>query len=179
MRATTVRSLALAPILVLIGGCTGVPDGVSVVNGFELQRYLGAWYEIARLDHRFERGLTDVKAEYSLKDNGRIEVINRGFDTNEGEWREALGKAYAIGEAGTGRLKVSFFGPFYGAYNIIELDKQDYSYAMVSGPDRSYLWILARQRSLDQAVLDRLVKKAASLGFDTGELIYVTHGRSP
>lgn len=155
--------------------CTGVPEGVKTVDGFEVERYLGKWYEIARLDHSFERGLTNVTAEYSLRDDGGIKVINRGFNPVKNEWDEAIGKAYFVDEPDIGQLKVSFFGPFYGAYNILELDKAGYQYSLVSGPDRSYLWILARTPVLEQEIINMLVQKAESLGFPTSELIYVPH----
>jgi apolipoprotein D and lipocalin family protein len=156
-------------------GCTGVPDGVQTVSGFELERYLGTWYEIARLDHRFERGLTNVTANYSKRDDGGVSVVNRGYKPEKGEWSEATGKAYFVGAADVGQLKVSFFGPFYGAYNIMELDKDHYQYALIAGPDRDYLWILARTPTLDENVLASLVNKARSLNFPTDELIYVSH----
>lgn len=159
----------------LAAGCTGVPDGVTPVTGFDVNRYLGEWYEIARLDHGFERGLDKVTAQYSLQQDGGLRVVNRGFDTASGEWREAEGKAYFIDDPQTGRLKVSFFGPFYGAYNIIRLDHSGYRYALVCGPDTSYLWILARQPDLDKAIVAELVNFAADLGFDTSQLIYVQH----
>ena len=161
--------------VLLATGCTGLPDGVVPVSGFEVNRYLGTWYEIARLDHRFERGLEKISAHYSLREDAGIRVVNRGFNTARGEWKEAEGKAYFIGDPQTGRLKVSFFGPFYGSYNIIELDEAGYSYALVCGPDRSYLWILAREPGLDPAIVKKLVARAASLGFDTRQLIYVRH----
>ena len=166
-------------LAVLLSGCTGAPDGVKTVTGFELERYLGTWYEIARLDHRFERGMTNVTANYSLQDDGGVRVINRGFDTAKKDWREAIGKAYPVGDPSSGRLKVSFFGPFYGGYNIIELDKQDYQYALVSGPNFSYLWILSRSPKLERTVLAQLVQQAQQLGFDTSSLIYVEHGSKP
>lgn len=156
----------------LLSGCLGIPDNAEPVQGFELSRYLGTWYEIARLDHRFERGLVDVTAEYSLRDDGGVRVVNKGFDTATGEWSVAEGKAYFIDEKTTGRLKVSFFGPFYGAYNIIELDPDNYRYAMVVGPDTDYLWILARDPVLDPGIVERLVARAAALGFPVDELIY-------
>ena len=166
----------LAVVLLFFAGCTGVPDGVEVVDDLELDRYLGTWYEIARLDHSFERGLSNVTAEYGLRDDGGVSVVNRGYRAKAGEWDEARGKAYFVDEPDVGRLKVSFFGPFYGGYNIVELDKTDYSYSMVVGPNRSYLWILARSPELDAATLDALVQKADSLGFPTDELIFVEHG---
>jgi apolipoprotein D and lipocalin family protein len=157
--------------LLLLASCTGVPEGVVVVRGFQLERYLGTWHEIARLDHRFERGLTLITATYSLRDDGSVKVINRGWNAAEAKWNEAEGRAVFVGKEDEGRLKVSFFGPFYGAYNIIAL-APDYRYAMVCGPDRSYLWILARQPDLEAETMSRLVAQAKSLGFATNKLIY-------
>lgn len=162
----------LLALLAGLAGCVGIPDGVSAINGFELPRYLGTWHEIARLDHSFERGLTRVTADYSLRDDGGVKVINRGFDAKDGEWREAEGKAYFVETPNIGRLKVSFFGPFYGAYNIVELDRENYAYSLVAGPDRSYLWILAKSPRLEPATLKQLVEKAKSLGFPVDKLIY-------
>jgi apolipoprotein D and lipocalin family protein len=159
----------------LVAGCTGMPRDVTPVSDFDVDRYLGEWYEIARLDHSFERGLEKITAQYSLKPDGGLRVVNRGFDKASGQWREAEGKAYFIGDPQTGRLKVSFFGPFYGAYNIIKLDHSGYRYALVCGPDTSYLWILARTPDLDRAIVEQLVSYAAELGFDTSQLIYVQH----
>jgi len=159
----------------LQSGCTGIPDGAEVVTGFELDRYLGTWFEVARLDHRFERGMSNVTANYSLRDDGGVKVLNRGYKVAKGEWDEAAGKAYFVGDTDVGQLKVSFFGPFYGGYNILELDKDDYQYALIAGPDRGYLWILARSPNIDQDILSALVNKAENLGFPTDELIYVDH----
>ena len=158
---------------VLQSGCAGAPDGVEVVTDFELNRYLGTWYEIARLDHRFERGLSRVTANYSMRDDGGVSVVNRGYQISSEEWEEASGKAYFVGAPDIGQLKVSFFGPFYGGYNIMELDKDDYQYALVAGPNRSYLWILARSPKLDQDTLDALVNMAKKANFPTEELIYI------
>lgn len=165
----------LIGLLLSLVGCVRVPAGVTVVDDFELERYLGRWYEIARLDHSFERGLIRVSAEYSLREDGGIRVVNRGFDPVQERWREAEGRAYPVGAPGEGRLKVSFFGPFYGAYNILALDRQNYHYALVSGPSRNYLWILARQPRLDPTVLEALLEHARRLGFATDELIFVEH----
>lgn len=164
--------------LSLLCGCTGVPEGVDVVTGFDLKRYLGTWYEVARLDHRFERGLSDVTATYSLRDDGGVHVVNRGYNAVSGEWDEAVGKAYFIGDSDIGRLKVSFFGPFYGGYNIIELDNAAYQHSLVAGPDRSYLWILSRTPALDRDTLSALLTRASDLGFATDELIFVEHTRA-
>ncbi|MDX1509331.1 MAG: lipocalin family protein [Woeseiaceae bacterium] len=167
----------MALMTFLTFGCTGIPDGASVVDDFELDRYLGTWYEIARLDHRFERGMSNVTATYSLRDDGGVDVVNRGYLDKKGEWKEARGKAYFNGPSDEGRLKVSFFGPFYGAYNIIELDKAGYRYALIAGPDTDYLWILSRTPELDADIVESLVAKASSLGFNTDALIYVEHTR--
>ena len=169
MRIKPLRHLL---VVCALAGCTGVPEGVEVVDGFELDRYLGTWYEIARLDHRFERGLTHVTAEYSLKEDGGVRVVNRGLDGSA--WKESVGKAYFVENADVGRLKVSFFGPFYGGYNIAVLDA-DYQYAMVVGPSRSYLWVLARTPEMEPERLQELVDHARTLGFPVDELIYVTH----
>lgn len=158
-----------------VAACTGMPKGTSAVSGFEIDRYLGTWYELARLDHRFERGLTDVTADYMLRDDGGVRVVNRGFSTETGEWDEAVGRAYLVDSPDVGRLKVSFFGPFYGGYNILDLDIENYQYALVAGPNRSYLWILARSPDLSETIVQSLVEKARSLEFPVDELIYVSH----
>ena len=165
----------LAILAIFVTACTGAPDGVTVVTGFDLNRYLGTWYEIARLDHKFERGLSNVTATYSLRDGGGVNVINRGYNVEDQEWEEADGKAYFVGDEDVGQLKVSFFGPFYGGYNIIELDKDGYEYSMVAGPDRSYLWILSRTQTMDPDLLQGLIAKARELNFATDELIFVEH----
>jgi len=164
-----------ALFLTLQSSCSGSPDGVAVVTGFEIDRYLGTWYEVARLDHSFERGLSAVTADYSLRDDGGVHVVNRGYNEKSGEWDEAIGKAYFIGASDVGQLKVSFFGPFYGGYNIVELDKSDYQYSLVAGPDRDYLWILSRTPQMEPKILQSLVNKARKLGFATDELIFVRH----
>ena len=154
-----------------------MPDGVRPVSDFELERYLGAWYEIARLDHSFERGLSSVTAQYSKREDGGIDVLNRGYDREAGEWSEAKGKAYFVESDDIGHLKVSFFGPFYSAYGVFELD-ENYQHAWVAGHDRDYLWLLARSPSPDPKMVERFVKRAAELGYDTGELIFVDHEMS-
>jgi apolipoprotein D and lipocalin family protein len=164
----------------LLGGCMGVPDGIAVVDHVEADKYLGKWYEIVRLDHRFERGLEKVTAAYSPRDDGGIKVINRGYDPAKKEWKEAVGKAYFVDprhedKTYNGKLKVSFYGPFYGAYNIIALDKPGYGYVMVCGPDKSYLWILSRTPQLPDNIKTELIAKARQLGFATDELITMKH----
>jgi apolipoprotein D and lipocalin family protein len=159
----------------LLSACTGLPEGVEAVSDVDLDRYLGSWYEIARLDHSFERGLSRVTADYSRREDGGIKVVNRGFNVETAEWQEAEGRAYPVGDPTEGVLKVSFFGPFYGGYNIIALDRTGYQYAMVAGPNRSYLWILARTSRLEENTLTRLLEQAQSLGFAVDELIYPEH----
>lgn len=166
-------TVAIPLLAAWLAGCTGIPDGVTPVSDFELQRYLGTWYEIARLDHRFERGLSKVTAEYSMRPDGGVKVVNRGLDATSDIWKESVGKAYLLGSADTGQLKVSFFGPFYGGYNIIALEREGYQYAMVAGPNTSYLWILSRTPQLPQATVERLVEQAQKLGFPVAELIFV------
>jgi apolipoprotein D and lipocalin family protein len=170
--------LWLIAFLAVLAGCVGMPEGVRPVTGFDAERYLGTWYEIARLDHSFERGLSRVTAEYRRRDDGSIAVTNRGWSADEQRWKQAEGRALFVESPDVGYLKVSFFGPFYGAYIVFELDR-DYRHALVSGPDRSYLWLLARSPALDAATRDRLVARAAALGFDTSKLIFVDHAPRP
>lgn len=172
-----IKKFAAFIAMLLLGGCVRIPQGVAPVSDFDINRYLGLWYEIARLDHSFERGLTNVTAEYSLGEGDAVKVINRGYDPIKQQWKEAVGKAYFVESPAVGKLKVSFFGPFYGGYNIIELDQEDYAYALVCGPSLNYLWILSRTPTLDNSIVEQLVARADSLGFDTDGLIYVSHDK--
>ncbi len=165
----------IVPLLLFITGCTGIPDNIQPVKSFDADKYLGKWYEIARLDHSFERGLTNVTAEYSLLEDGGIKVLNKGFSIDENEWKDAQGKAYFVRGADEGYLKVSFFGPFYGSYIIFELDKENYQYAFVCGPDTSYLWFLSRTPQVSQQLLEHFIQEAHKLGFPADELIFVEH----
>jgi apolipoprotein D and lipocalin family protein len=170
-----VKKAMLVAAAWLLLGCVGMPDKVTPVEGFDLNRYLGKWYEIARLDHSFERGLQNVSAEYSLRDDGGVAVLNRGYSQAKDQWKEASGKAYFVREPNEGYLKVSFFGPFYGAYAIFELDLDGYQYAFVSGPSLSYLWLLARSPVPEPEIVARFIREASALGFDTDKLIFVEH----
>ncbi len=172
-RAVTAGLVLLT--IVMVAGCTGTPQGVEPVTGFDAGRYEGRWYEIMRLDHRFERGLTNVTAEYRLREDGTVNVINRGFDPRKCEWRDVEGTARFRGDPDTASLAVSFFFGISGGYHVIALDHDDYQWSMVSGPTRGYLWVLAREPELDDEILDRLVGQAAELGFPTDELIRVDH----
>ena len=170
----TVKSSLIA-CFILLSACVGIPNNIEPANNFKLKKYLGTWYEIARLDHSFERGLSQVTATYSMRNDGGVRVINRGYSKTDEKWKEAEGKAYFVKESDLGYLKVSFFGPFYGAYIIFELDHDHYQYSLVSGPNKSYLWILARTPVIDASTQKALTQKAAALSFDTNQLIYVEH----
>ena len=164
-------------LTLMLAACSKLPDGVKAINSVDANQYLGTWYEIARLDHSFERGLEQVTANYSKNTDGTIKVINRGFNTKKNAWKEAEGKAYFVDPpnadgTNTGKLKVSFFGPFYGGYNIIELDKPYYNYAMISS-GKDYLWILSRTPQLAYPIKQHLTSRAKELGYATNQLIFV------
>lgn len=170
--------LLVIGLAISISGCsTAPPEGLTSVTPFDVNRYLGKWYEIARLDHSFERGLTDVSATYSLKPDGSLEVINRGFNTKKDEWKSATGRALFTGSPNQASLKVSFFGPFYGGYHVLALDQTGYQWALVAGPDRDYLWILARTKTLSPDIRDQLISEAKKMGFATDKLIWVEQSR--
>ena len=170
------RLAFVVTLLVILGGCTGRPDGVEPVTSFDIGRYQGVWYEVMRLDHSFERGLTNVTATYTLRDGESVGVLNRGFDRANCRWKEADGSAVFQGPPDTASLSVTFFWPFAGGYHVFALDRQDYGWAMISGPSHDYLWILARQPDLSPEIRQRLVDKARDLGFPVDELILVDHG---
>lgn len=172
---TAMRTGRMILLAACMSGCTGLPDGVVPVDNFDSDRYLGKWYEIARLDHSFERGLDNVTADYARRDDGGLKVVNRGFSRGDNQWKEVEGKAYFVSDEQTGHLKVSFFGPFYGSYVVFELDRSDYRYAFVAGYNKSYLWLLARTPEVSDELITRFVKRAGELGFDTDKLIFVAH----
>jgi apolipoprotein D and lipocalin family protein len=165
--------LFTAALSLLLTACAAIPKGVTPVTGFEPDRYLGKWYEIARLDHSFERGMTHVTAEYSRREDGRIDVLNRGYDTKKSEWSTADGVARFRGDESVASLSVTFQWPFSGGYNVMFLDKEEYQWAVVSGPSRKYMWILARTPELPEPLLNELVEKARALDFPVDDLIYV------
>ena len=161
----------------LVSGCLGYPQGVEPVKSFYSQRYQGKWYEIARLDHSFERGLQEVSAEYSPREDGGLKVLNQGFNTKKGKWEAAEGRAYFVEDKETGYLKVSFFRPFYGSYVIFELDKENYNYAFVSGSSKDNLWLLSRTPQISAELKQRFESAAKEHGFPTEQLIWVSHGK--
>ena len=157
--------------LVLMG-CTGIPEGIEPVTDFDQERYLGTWYEIARLDHSFERGLSEVTATYRANPDGSIAVLNRGFDQEEARWREAEGVARFVDSSTVAHLKVSFFGPFYGSYIVFELG-ENYEHAFVSGFNREYLWLLSRSPQVSDTLRNEFLETITKLGFAPDDLVWL------
>ena len=150
------------------------PIGAHTVSNFNLEKYLGKWYEIARIDFKHERNLSNTSAEYSLNEDGTIAVINRGFNVVTNEWEMAKGKAKFRGAKNIGELKVSFFGPFYAGYNVLALDA-DYQYALIAGEDTDNLWILSRDTNIPNGIKTEFLGLANSLGFDQSDILWVDH----
>lgn len=169
------RILMLLLTSLALTGCLGMPETVVPVKNFDLNRYLGKWYEIARLDHSFERGLERITADYSLREDGGVAVVNRGYSPADDKWKMVKGKAYYVNSENEGYFKVSFFGPFYGSYVIFELDEVGYEYAFISGPNTSYLWLLSRKPDLPQEIIEKFIERSKKLGFEVGNLIFVKH----
>ncbi|MGZ3928883.1 MAG: lipocalin family protein, partial [Mucilaginibacter sp.] len=142
---------AIAAIAIGLSSCVSIPKGAKAVSAFQTDKYMGTWYEIARFDFRFEKGLDHVTATYTLNNDSTIRVDNKGFSVKEQKWKESIGKAKLTGNGSEGRLKVSFFGPFYAGYNVIAIDP-DYRYALVAGNDLSYLWLLSREKVMPEDV---------------------------
>lgn len=178
-RVFFVRPLMAVLLAGMLAACsTSVPDGLTVVENFDINRYTGRWYEIARLDHRFERGLSNVTADYELQEDNSVRVLNRGYNEEEQQWEEAEGRARFLGDPDRGSLEVSFFGPFYGGYHIIALDHDNYQWAMISGATRDYLWILAREPMLEDEIYQTLLAQARASDFPMDELIEVDQQRN-
>lgn len=168
-------SLALGTCAVLFNACKiTLPKGAKAVKPFDSKRYLGKWYEIARLDFKYEKNLNNVTATYSEKENGQIQVDNRGYDTVKKEWKQSIGKAMLVKDPTEARLKVSFFGPFYSGYNVIALDP-DYQYALVAGNNLKYLWILSRTVSIPVSIKRAYLVQAKKLGYRTEDLVWTAH----
>lgn len=175
MKTNEIPRFALA-FLAFFGlySCATIPDGAEAVRNFEKQKYLGKWYEIARLDFKFERGLNNTTAEYSLNANGSIKVDNRGYNYEKGKWEQAIGKAKFVGDENVAMLKVSFFGPFYAGYNVLAIDL-DYKYALVAGASLKYLWILSRETTIPDDIKKNYLQLAQKIGFQTSDLVWVEH----
>ena len=159
--------------MLFLSACTSLPKGIEPVDDFELPKYLGTWYEIARLDHSFERGMTQVTANYEMREDGGVKVTNRGFKTDEQVWDSADGKAFFVDETNIGHLKVSFFGPFYGSYVVYELDKEGYQYAFITSYNRDYLWFLSRTPEVTEELKQQFTEQAKQVGFAMDEIIWV------
>lgn len=170
------RTLIIALFSALVAtGCTGTPENVQAVTPFDVSRYNGTWYEIARMDHSFERGLSHVTANYSMRDDGGIRVLNRGYSAERKEWSEAEGKAYFVEDQNTGHLKVSFFGPFYGAYVVFGLDQDNYQWAFVTSYKTDYAWLLSRTPQIPESLKQQFIQDASAIGVKTDQLIWVSH----
>ena len=174
MKINKQASLLLCSVALSLGACATMPEGASAVTPFVKEKYLGKWYEIARLDFRFERDLNNTTAEYSVNEDGTIKVVNRGYNYKTQEWKQATGKAKFVGDENVAMLKVSFFGPFYSGYNVIAIDSE-YRYALVAGKNTDYLWILSRTPAIPADVKQNYVQLAAKLGCKTDALIWVEH----
>ncbi|WP_276371690.1 lipocalin family protein [Chryseolinea sp. H1M3-3] len=162
--------------LLILTACQTTPNNVEVVKSFDISKYTGNWFEIARLDFRFEKNLNNTTADYSLNDDGTIKVVNRGYNYKKQKWVEATGKAKFVEAKDEGRLKVSFFGPFYSGYNVIAIDP-DYKYALIAGESMKYLWLLSRETTMPENIKQAYLKKAEGIGYKTSDLVWVEHNR--
>jgi len=170
-----VRNLLVAITgLLAFSGCSTIPGGATAVKPFDKEKYLGKWYEIARMDFKFERNLNNTTANYSVNENGSIKVENRGYNYKTMKWKEAVGKAKFVKDQNVAMLKVSFFGPFWAGYNVVAIDK-NYKYALIAGNNLSYLWILSRETTIPEDIKQNYLTIAENLGFKTSELIWVEH----
>ncbi len=170
--------LFVTPLLfsVFLQSCVSIPKGAAAIQPFDQEGYLGKWYEVARLDFKWERNLNNTTATYSLRDDGLIKVDNQGYNTVEEEWTQAIGRAKFVGSPDIARLKVSFFGPFFGGYKVIALD-DDYQYALVSGSKLKNLWILSRETTIPDHIRTEYLDLARSIGFDVDALLWVEHDK--
>lgn len=174
----------IAPVLlgagiafVLYSCGSTIPKKAIAVTNFDKAKYLGKWFEIARLDYKWERNLDNVTAEYSLNDNGTIRVDNKGYDVKKDRWEQSIGKARFVKKDNVGMLKVSFFGPFYSGYNIIAVDS-DYKYALVAGESLKYMWILSRETTMPESIKADFLIKAQEIGYNISDLVWVKHDKT-
>lgn len=172
-REMLIGNLMLLGVIMMIWGCKAKENMEYVVPELDLERYTGLWYEIARLDHSFERGLISNTAQYTLRDDGKIDVLNSGVPSdNPQKIKTAKAVGYRASEKTNGHLKVSFFRPFAANYLVIDLD-DNYQWAVVTSTSKKYLWILSREKTMDDELFDRLTKKLQKQGFRTEDLIRV------
>jgi apolipoprotein D and lipocalin family protein len=176
MKRSIILSAFAGIAFITLKSCATIPTGVVAVKPFDKEKYLGKWYEIARMDFRFERNLNNVTANYSVNTNGSIKVDNRGFDYKTKEWKQAIGKAKLQGDPNIARLKVSFFGPFYSGYNVIAIDDL-YKYALVAGKNLKYLWLLSREITMPEEIKQSYLKIAQELGYDVSVLVWTEHDK--
>lgn len=170
------KTLLLITSFFMIYSCTTIPKGATAVTPFNKEKYLGKWYEIARLDFKFERNLNNTTAEYSLRKDGKIKIDNKGYNTKTKQWKQAIGKAKFVGDDNVAKLKVSFFGPFYAGYNVAAIHAE-YKYALVFGKNTDYMWILSRETTIPEEVKNNYLKIAQEVGYNTEDLIWVEHGK--
>ena len=159
-----------------LSSCSTIPKGVIAVKPFDKAKYLGKWYEIARIDFKYERDLNNTTATYSLNNNGTIKVDNKGYNTKKEKWEQAIGKAKFTGNDDIAMLKVSFFDPFYSGYNVIAIDA-DYKYALIGGASYKYLWILSRDTNIPNEIKNKYVKIAKDIGYNTSDLLWIKHDK--
>ncbi len=166
----------LTATLFVINACSSIPKGAKAIQNFDQEKYLGHWFEIARLDFIFEKNLNNTTAEYSLNENGSIKVVNRGYNYIKNKNVESVGKVKFAGDSNEGKLKVSFFGPFYSGYNVLAVDP-DYKYALVVGKNLNFMWLLSREKTMPENIKEEYLKIAKDLGYKTSELIWVKHNQ--
>lgn len=164
--------LIIKTVALLVFGCAGFAHAgaslppLQTVDRVEIRLYMGKWYEIARLPNSFQEGCMGSSADYSLRDDGDIEVINSCLDIKDGRLRQVKGRAWAVDTASNAKLKVSFFWPFRGDYWIIDLGNE-YEYAVVGTPDRKYFWILSRAKAMSDVIYSAILQRASKQGFNT------------
>ena len=168
--------LGAAAVTLKLSSCVSIPKGAKAVKPFYKDKYLGKWYEIARLDFKYEKNLNNVTATYTVRGDRLIRVDNRGYDFVNNKWKQSVGKAKFAGDPNTGRLQVSFFGPFYAGYNVIAID-DNYQYALIAGNNLNYLWILSREKTIPEAVKTDYLEKARSIGYDVSKLVWDKHDK--
>ena len=177
MKQNKITSLALLFLVITaIYSCKTIPENLTAVKPFYKEKYLGKWYEIARLDFIFEKNLNNTTAEYYLRKDGKIKVDNKGYNVKKYKWTQAIGNAKFIGHEDIAMLKVSFFGPFYSGYNVIAID-ENYKYALVAGKSTKYLWILSRETTIPENIKKDYLRIAENIGYNIKDLIWVKHDK--
>ena len=173
---STIANAVLIILSSMLFSCSTIPKGITAVQQFDKNRYLGKWYEIARLDFKFEKNLNNTTAEYSINSNGTIKVLNKGYNIKTQKWKTATGKAKFVKDESIAMLKVSFFGPFYSGYNVIAIDKE-YKYALIAGKNLKYLWILSRETTIPHDIKQKYIELAQKVGYNTDDLVWVKHDK--